>query len=386
MLTLSDLQNTGGASVACNRIANALSNCGVTVSSTSSDGFESSSHKPLLLGRKYQVLSTLFSSKLPNFILENLRFKELQKQLRSLLRAKRPDVINAHNLHSAGWPVSLIRTCLDYAPVVWTLHDCWSFLGSFYPTHSPTPSAKLKDEIDRFWNSLRVNPPKYKICGITPSAWMKKHANDYQWKDYQVEVIHNPMPDSFFISKDRTACKRALNLKEGKTTILCIAGNLDEVRKGGLILNDILREQFDDKVEFLLIGRVNSSIISSDNVKCLGFINDEITTQIAYYAADILLHLAPIDNLPNTVAESISCGTPVLAFDTGGISEMVVPEKSGWLVKPICSKLLKTKLKSILENPNKIERLRIGTKAKARIILDSKYIGAQYYHILRSLL
>ena len=52
----------------------------------------------------------------------------------------------------------------------------------------------------------------------------------------------------------------------------------------------------------------------NENIKSIGFIEDEITIQIAYHAADILVHPAPIDNLPNTVAESISCGTPVLAF------------------------------------------------------------------------
>ena len=53
---------------------------------------------------------------------------------------------------------------------------------------------------------------------------------------------------------------------------------------------------------------------------------------ILYSAADLLLHTAPIDNLPNTVAESLRCGTPVAAFRTGGIPEMIVENKTGWLV------------------------------------------------------
>ena len=46
-------------------------------------------------------------------------------------------------------------------------------------------------------------------------------------------LAHNPIPDSFFSPKDRLACKRALELKEEKTTILCIAGNLKESRQRG---------------------------------------------------------------------------------------------------------------------------------------------------------
>jgi glycosyltransferase involved in cell wall biosynthesis len=383
VLTLSDLQNTGGASVACNRIANALNNSGVAISYTYSDGFESSSHKPLLLGRKYQVLSTLFSSKLPNFIFENLRFKEFQKQLRSLLRANQPDIINAHNLHSADWPISLIRTCLDYAPVVWTLHDCWSFLGSFYPSHSPAPSAKLKDGIDRFWNSLMCNPAKYKLCATTPSIWMKKQAEASYWKQYQVDCIHNPIPDSFFLPKDRLACKRALDLKEEKTTILCIAGNLKEERKGGMILNSILSEEWGSDAEFLLIGNGDSHHTYSENVKSLGFLNDEISLQMAYNAADLVLHPAPVDNLPNTVAESLSCGTPVLAFDSGGLPEIVIPRKSGWLVPPGDQAGMISTLRSVLDTKS-YSALRSSCRSTASEKFQSSKIGKEYQDLFIS--
>ena len=377
------MQNTGGASVACNRIANALSSCGVTVSSTSSDGFESSSHKPLFLGKKYQVLASLFSSKLPSFILENLRVKDFQKQLRSLLRANQPDIINAHNLHSAGWPVSLIRTCLDYASVVWTLHDCWSFLGSFYPTHSPAPSAKLKYEINRFWNSLRGNPPKHKLYATTPSTWMKNQAEESYWNEYQVDCIHNPIPDSFFSPKDRLACKRALELKEEKTTILCIAGNLKEERKGGMILNSILSEVWGSDSQFLLLGNGDSHHTYSENVKSLGFINDKISLQMAYNAADLVLHPAPVDNLPNTVAESLSCGTPVLAFDTGGLPEMVIPQQSGWLVPAGDHAEMINTLKGILHTRS-YSALRNSSRSSASEKFQSSKIGKEYQDLFIS--
>lgn len=377
------MQNTGGASIACNRIANSLKHSGVTVSSTSSDGFESSSHKPLFLGKKHQVLSTLFSSKIQSFILDNLRVKEFQKQLRSLLRANQPDIINAHNMHSAGWPISLIRTCLDYAPVVWTLHDCWSFIGSFYPTHSPAPSTKLKDEIDRFWNSLRNNPPKHKLCATTPSTWMKNQAEASYWNEYQIDCIHNPIPDSYFSSKDRLACKHALELKEEKTTILCIAGNLKEERKGGMILNSILSEEWGSNAQFLLLGNGDSHHTYSENVKSLGFINDEISLQIAYNAADLVLHPAPVDNLPNTVAESLSCGTPVLAFDTGGLPEMVITKKSGWLVPCGDHAGMINTLRDVLDTKSYSD-LRNSSRSTASEKFLSSKVGKEYQDLFIS--
>src|SRR5439155_6888674 len=51
-------------------------------------------------------------------------------QLRRVLAKLRPDVVNLHNLHGAadwGWTPHLAAVCAEVAPVIWTLHDMWSF-------------------------------------------------------------------------------------------------------------------------------------------------------------------------------------------------------------------------------------------------------------------
>ena len=147
------------------------------------------------------------------------------------------------------------------------------------------------------------------------------------------------------------ACKRVHNLCENKITILCIAGNLSEERKKGeQFIKDIIESDWSSDIQFLLLGGSASHLNSSDNVINLGFVRDEITIQMAYHAADLVVHPAPIDNLPNTVAESLSCGTPVLAFDTGGLGEMVIPPKSGWLVDKTNSKEIIQTLKRVLNS------------------------------------
>jgi glycosyltransferase involved in cell wall biosynthesis len=374
------MQSTGGASIACNRISDALRSNDHHVLSISSDGINSDSNYLLFLGKKFEIISRLFGTALPHQLIDHFQVKELHRQLSILLNRIKPDLINVHNLHSAGWPISLVRTCLHFAPVVWTLHDCWSFLGSYYPIYSAAQSPKLKCEINKFWESVRRNSPKHSLCAATPSVWMKNEAKTSHWADYNVEAIHNPVPDSFFATRDRKACKRALSLNESKTTILCIAGNLDEERKGGPILSDILAENWGQEVEFLLIGNGYSATSNSENVKCIGFLKDEITLQIAYAAADILLHPAPIDNLPNTVAESMSCGTPVLAFDTGGLPEMITHEKSGWLEPSLNSSEMIHSLKNILKTGSHTN-LRNSTREIALNLFQSTLIGEKYYDL-----
>ena len=63
----------------------------------------------------------------------------------------------------------------------------------------------------------------------------------------------------------------------------------------------------------------------------LGFVEDERTKVLAYSAADLFIHPAPVDNLPNVILESLACGTPVAAFPIGGVPDMVRPGQTGWL-------------------------------------------------------
>ena len=154
--------------------------------------------------------------------------------------------------------------------------------------------------------------------------WMKQQADKSFWGNYDVESIPNPIPDSYFLLKDRMACKRVLNLYEDKTTLLFIAGNLNEEREGSQFIKDIIESDWNSDIQILILGGSTSHLNTSESIINLGFIKDEITIQMAYNAADLVVHPAPIDNLPNTVAESLSCGTPVLAFNTGGLAEMVI--------------------------------------------------------------
>jgi len=210
---------------------------------------------------------------------------------------------------------------------------------------------------------------------------MKQEAQKHDWSEYEVHSIHNPLPDFFFADIDRKACKQALSLDESKTTILCVAGNLDEERKGGGYLKDILNTNWVEDVQFLTVGSGCISSSFASQPRNLGYIQDELTLRIAYNASDILLHPAPIDNLPNTVAESMACGTPVLAFNTGGLPEMVVPQKSGWIVDEINSERMITKLGDLIKS-NSFNQIRESTRKVARVLFESTRIGKQYLKIL----
>ena len=196
---IQDLAKKGGASIAANRISSSLGHYH-EIQQISSDFEYSDMLDNKILVSNGRIIKLLELIGLPSLeaILRRLRNKDIQHQLRKILSISQPDLINIHNIHSSGWPLDLIKTALDFAPVVWTLHDCWSFLGTYYPLHSIASTSQTLSAIDTFWQSEQVKQSHHKFSAITPSAWMQSQASASYWDEFLVETIHNPIPGSSF--------------------------------------------------------------------------------------------------------------------------------------------------------------------------------------------
>ena len=106
-------------------------------------------------------------------------------------------------MHSASWPMKLVLIAVKYAPVYWTLHDCSSFLGTYYPSQSPLPTAKNLVDLDRFWKFIKSKNSLHSLSAIAPSYWMKQQAENSSWQDSSVETINYPIPDEYFKDIDQ---------------------------------------------------------------------------------------------------------------------------------------------------------------------------------------
>lgn len=66
----------------------------------------------------------------------------------------------------------------------------------------------------------------------------------------------------------------------------------------------------------------------------LGNITAEETMADIYRAADLFVLPSKSENLPYTIMEALSCGTPAVAFHIGGIPELITHRQNGYLAKP----------------------------------------------------
>jgi glycosyltransferase involved in cell wall biosynthesis len=75
-------------------------------------------------------------------------------------------------------------------------------------------------------------------------------------------------------------------------------------------------------------------LLPSASVRHLGHVTDRRLLSIIYNAADVFAAPSRVENLANTVLESLACGTPVVAFDIGGMPDAIDHKINGYLAAP----------------------------------------------------
>lgn len=246
----------------------------------------------------------------------------------------KPDIIHLHNLHAfcINLPMLFRYIKKNKIPVVWTLHDCWTFTGhcpyfdivncdrwktechhcpqlSVYPK-SRVENTRMAHKFKKKWFSGVEN-----MTLVTPSKWLGDLAKASFLKDYPVEVINNGIDLSVF-KPTQSDFREKYGLTD-KKVLLGVAG--DWGKRKGLDAFVELSNRLDDSYQIVLVG-----LEKAPNDKIIAIGRTESQKQLAeiYTTADLLVNPTREDNFPTVNIESLACGTPVLTFRTGGSPEI----------------------------------------------------------------
>ena len=271
--------------------------------------------------------------------------KKNTKRLIERIKEFAPDIIHLHNLHGYYVNVELLFDFFkEYdKPIVWTLHDCWTFTGHcpYYsavaceqwkehctrcPQKRKYPASMLLDNCKQnFERKQKAFRGVSKMVFVTPSKWLEEEVKKSFLREYQVEVIPNGIDTTVFIPTTGDIRKR-LNL-EGKRIILAVANEWSE-RKG---LSDFFKvaEQLDEKYAIVMVG-LDEKQINKLPSQIVGIQKTNNVQELAelYTEAQVFLNLTYEDNFPSVNLEALACGTPVITYKTGGSPE-ALDDKTG---------------------------------------------------------
>jgi glycosyltransferase involved in cell wall biosynthesis len=313
-----------------------------------------------------------------------------------------PDIIYVHNIHGADWPSALINVCARHAPTVWTLHDTWSFTGHcayFYdcekftarcdascPRSGEYPPLSPK-KIAKVWEARKnVLVRNQGITAVTPSRWLAASAEKGLWRDHRIEVIPNSMPLHEFKPLDMKMARAALDIDEGSIVLLAAAEQINDSRKGFATLLTALRSVHRRPLMLVTFGkgRLNQDL-GDIKVRQLCFVDPERVKVLAYNAADIFVHPALLDNLPNVVMEAIACGTPVIGFRVGGVPDMVRPGLTGWIASDVSSGGLADVITKAIDDIGKSNELSHSCRTVAEQEFSTSLQANRYIRLFNSL-
>ncbi len=291
-------------------------------------------------------------------------------------------------------------------PVVWTLHDSWAFTGGCHVPGSCTrfrdhcgacpQLASLKENDLSRWihkqkETLWQNVP---ITVVTPSQWLADCARSSSlFRQRRIEVIPNGIDTATYCPIPRKEARATMALPQDKKLVLISAMNATyDQNKGFRFLEAALQQLaatgWGDRTELMVVGQNAPSIPVNTGVptRFLGVLKDELSMRLAYSSADVTVMTSLQENLPNSIMESMACGTPVAAFDIGGIPQLVVPGVTGMLAKPFDTAELAAGLKSVLSDP--ALRDRMGRESRLKIVseFDTEVISHRYQELYRELL
>ncbi|GAB3252835.1 glycosyltransferase family 4 protein [Larkinella harenae] len=410
VLHLSTYHRAGGAAIAANRLNQALNRAGFSSQMLVA---ETSVEEPSVVSLARSGWQKRWAT--ARFALDRLTFVPFERS-RAVRFAFSPALIGtdisdhplvqqADILH-LHWTTfgflstrSLGRLFALKKPVVWTLHDMWSFTGGCH--HSGTceryqqqcgncPFLRKPSSDDLSHGDWLRKQRAYDNARLTPvgcSQWLANRARQSSlFGKLAVQSIPNPLDTQFFSPLEKTAARQELKVSIDKRLILFAAAKVSALGKGFAYFQQalaLLQQQLAQpkEVELLIFGGGDESLLQELPFRYhfLGSLSNLRQIVAAYSAADLFVIPSLEENLPNTIMESMACGTPVVGFEVGGIPEMVRHQQNGYLVQYRSVEDLANGMRWILEQPQTAYQ-QLATNARQHVVTnyDETVVARRY--------
>lgn len=302
-------------------------------------------------------------------------------------------VVQLYNLHGNYFSPRVLPRISRQKRLVWRLSDMWPMTG--HCAHSgpcdqwqtgcrrcPHLDAypRLKwDTASVLWNWKRRLYRRCDIHFVAPSRWIERRARaSLLLAPFPISIIRNGVDCGVFKPMARGPCRATLGIQPGGQGVLFLAQNLRDSHKGATLFLEAMQRlcQSSNGDFFVMLVGAGAAPFPAQ-LPCPvwrhGQIHDDHLLALVYNAADLIVHSAPVENLPNSLLEAMACGRPAVAFDVGGVAELVDHRQNGFLAPAADTDQLAAGVRWVLADGARWQCL--SRRCRQRVLCDYSLSG-----------
>ncbi len=315
------------------------------------------------------------------------------------------EVVNLHWV--GGEALSIEDIGRIRKPVVWTLHDMWPLCGAEHYvadddcarwrtgySKESRPASEGGLDLDRLVWRRKLRAWIRPMHIVAPSQWLANCARESAlFKNWPVSVIPNVLNTGIYQPLDRDFCRQALGLPHDRKIILFGAlGGGRDFRKGyDLLLESLERLAHQESVQNVLCVVFGQSEPKRPPklhfpIRWMGHVHDDVVLALLYNSADLMVVSSRQEAFGQTATEAQACGTPVVAFNTTGLPDVVAHRETGYLAKAFDVEDMAQGLGWVLADVGHHRELRNAARERALRLWSPEAVVPQYLSLYRSLL
>ena len=293
-----------------------------------------------------------------------------------------PDIINLHWICSSYLQIETLAKLNK--PLVWTLHDMWPFTGGCHYTKDcdryinscgacPQLGSSKNCDLSRWvWQRKAKAWKNLDLTIVALSSWLAKCARSSSlFRDLRIEVIPNGIDTNTYNPINKKLARQQLNLPQDKKLVFFGAAWATSTERKGFeqlqkALQHLSKSGYQDKLELVIFGSSRPDNPPNFGFKdyYLGRFNDNISLALIYSAADVFVAPSIQEAFGLTVLEALACRIPCVAFNIGGIPDIIEHQKNGYLARPYKIEDLARGISWVLENEERYQNLSYRAREK----------------------